>query len=64
MLNVNNLKAERARKGLSQSELADKVGLTRSAIYRYENGVSDPPLKILVLLAEVLEVSTDYLVGR
>jgi len=64
MLNTNNLKAERARKGLTMEQLAAKLNLTRSAIHRYENGVSQPPVIILVKMAEIFDVTTDYLLGR
>lgn len=64
MLNVTNLKVERVRSSFTQEELAEKVGLTRTAIHRYESGLSQPPIKVLVKLAEVLNVTTDYLLGR
>lgn len=64
MLNTSNLKAERARKGLTMEQLAKELDLTRSAIHRYENGVSQPTIKILVKMSEIFEVSTDYLLGK
>lgn len=48
---------------MTQSDLADKIGLTRQAISKYENGDSFPDITILSQLAEVLGVSLDILFG-
>ena len=53
----------REKRGLSQRELAKLCQLGINQINRYENGVTDPSAKILTSIAQVLEVSTDYLVG-
>lgn len=39
---MNNVRHIRKRLGLSQSELAGKIGLTQSALSHYENGGCDP----------------------
>lgn len=57
------LKSLRERKGLSQSALAKKIGVTKSTIYRYENSDLMPTLYNAVLLAQVLDTTLDYLVG-
>ena len=49
-----NLKAARKEKGLSQSELAEKVGVKRQAIYDMESGRYVPNTHIALLLARVL----------
>ncbi|MHC1693930.1 MAG: helix-turn-helix domain-containing protein [Eubacteriales bacterium] len=48
---------------MTQSDLADKIGLTRQAISKYENGDSFPDITILSQLAEVFGVSLDTLFG-
>ena len=53
----------RDNKGLSQKELADRIGMTRSIISTYETGQKMPTYGKLIKLADVLEVSTDYLLG-
>ena len=44
--------------------MAEKTDLTVSAISQFENGDRDPNLESLNKLANALEVSTDYLIGR
>lgn len=53
----------RCYKNLSQTELARKINISNSALSRYENGTREPKLFILKKIAEVLNVSTDYLIG-
>ena len=48
--------------GWSQGELGTKIGTDAGRISRYEGGKITPSLEALVRLADVLEVSTDYLV--
>lgn len=54
------------RKGiaLKQSELAEKIGVTKSAVTAYEAGRSEPNLKNLIGLSRVLGVSIDWLLGE
>jgi transcriptional regulator with XRE-family HTH domain len=54
----------RAQKGLTQRELAAKVGIAFSMISKYESGKSEPRLKILMRLADALSVSTQELQGE
>ena len=58
-----NLKSMRKREQLTQKELADKTGLTRSRINNYERGVREPDLKTLELLAEFFEVDFNTLIS-
>ena len=55
------LKQLRVQKGLLQIDLAEKVGLHKNHIGRYERGQSKPSAEALHKLAEVFGVSTDYL---
>ncbi len=55
------LKLARQQKGLSQGQLAKKVGSDSQRISKYERGVMVPTTAILVKLASALEVSLDYL---
>lgn len=50
------LKELREGKLLTQQELAEKVGVTASTIYRLEAGKAQPRFKVLRKLGEVLEV--------
>ena len=52
----------RKKKGLSQDQLAKQINVCASAIGMYEQGRREPPIKTLVTLAQVFEVSLDYLI--
>ncbi len=55
--------ALRRAKGLTQDQLAERVGVTAQAVSKWENDNSCPDISILPLIAEVLGVSTDMLLG-
>ena len=57
------LRELREKKRLSQQQLADWLGLTRSSISNYENNTHTPPADTLVRLADIYGVSVDYLLG-
>lgn len=48
---------------MTQSELGDRLGLTRQAISRYECGESFPDVTVLGKLAEIFGVTVDTLIG-
>jgi len=51
----------RKKSNLSQSQLADKLGITRQSISKWESEQSIPDIEKVVLLSEIFEVTTDYL---
>lgn len=51
----------RHKVGLSQAALADRLGLSASAVGMYEQGRREPPLDTIVLMSMVFGVTTDYL---
>ncbi|MCL2212754.1 MAG: helix-turn-helix domain-containing protein [Oscillospiraceae bacterium] len=57
----NNLKKMREAKNLSSAELAEMCGIDDSYIRHMEIGSKIPSLSMLLVLAEMLECSTDYL---
>ena len=59
----NKLKQLRIDKGFSQSELARRVGITKSMISSYENSMRSPSYGVLLKMARCFHVSTDYLLG-
>ena len=62
---ASRLKQLRTQRGLSQTELAKKVGVHYNHIGRYERGQSKPAAETLTRLAESLGVSGDFLMeGR
>jgi putative transcriptional regulator len=52
---LNSLKEERARLGLTQAELADRVGVSRKTINTVENGVFIPSTTLALKLGMALE---------
>ncbi|ACX51844.1 transcriptional regulator, XRE family [Ammonifex degensii KC4] len=58
------IKFARLRKGLTQAELAQKLNVHPETLGKYERGTNRPDAETLRKLADILEVSTDFLVGR
>lgn len=54
----------RKNRGMSQEALAEKIGVSRQAVSKWETGDAQPDYTKLVALADALEVSLDYLCGR
>ena len=51
------------QRGMTQSDLASRIGLTRAAVSQYCRGGTSPDWETLCHIAKVLESSVDYLVG-
>lgn len=51
----------RKSKGISQEELADKVGVSRQAVSKWESEQSAPDIEKVILLSDFFDVTTDYL---
>ncbi|MGX7074494.1 helix-turn-helix domain-containing protein [Falseniella ignava] len=60
----DNIKRLRKNKGLKQQEIAELLGVKRNTYSDWENGKTEPNFEKLFLLAEYLETTTDYLLGR
>ena len=58
------LRAARDKRGQSQGELANRAGFQASAISHFETGTRRPSFDNLRRLADALDVTTDYLLGR
>lgn len=54
----------RKRLGLTQDQLAEKLGITAQAVSKWENDLSCPDISILPKLADIFEISIDELLGR
>lgn len=61
---ARRLRAAREKRDLSQEELATRTGLQPSAISHFETGSRKPSFDNLRRLADALDVTTDYLLGR
>lgn len=51
----------RKQKGLSQEELADKVGVSRQAVSKWESEQSTPDVEKIIIMSDLFEVTTDYI---
>ncbi|HEL1824023.1 TPA: helix-turn-helix transcriptional regulator [Streptococcus suis] len=60
MFSKERLKNRRNEKKLSQSEIASKIGINRTAFHNWENGKSVPNQKNLTALAKILDVPVTY----
>ena len=60
----DTLKDYRARRGFSQTQLGDRIGVTRQAISQWEKGTAVPSIEKLQQLSAVLGVSMDLLTGK
>lgn len=54
----------RLNRGLRQEQVAKLIGVKKSAISTYENDIRQPSFEILVRIANLYQVSTDYLLGQ
>lgn len=53
----------REQQNMTQFELARKLSITRSSVNAWEMGISVPSTQYIVELANIFQVSTDYLLG-
>lgn len=60
---ADKIKSLRKARGWTQAELGQKISLSRTGINAWEQGLSMPSTTMLVELARVFDVSTDYLLG-
>ena len=54
----------RKKKGLSQAELGKMIGTSGDVVGRYERGDISPSVEVVSKIADALEVSVDYLLGK
>ena len=58
-----NIKRLRKDRSMTQEQLAEAMGVTVGAVYKWENGLSMPEIRLVVELADLFEISVDYLLG-
>lgn len=59
----NRIKQLRRQRNISQVQLAQHLGVSKSVVSSYENAVHFPPYDILLKMAWLFNVSTDYILG-
>ena len=60
---ADRIRQLRTSSGMTQTELAKKLNITRSSVNAWEMGISTPSTAYLVELSTLFHVSTDYLLG-
>ncbi len=60
---AENIRDHRKRLGLTQEQLAERLGITLGAVSKWERGSSEPDLSYIMDLAELFHVSVDALIG-
>ncbi len=61
---ITQLKKIRQEKGYSQEEIAKKINISQSNYSKYELGKIEPNIELLIKLADIFNVSIDYLLGH
>ena len=61
---ANRVKSIRKERGWTQDDLAKRVGVSRSAVGNWEQGLREPEFETLEAVADVFNVDLDYLVGN
>lgn len=59
-----NLIELRKRNNLTQKAVATALGIAQPSYIRYENGTAEPTQETLVKIADLFDVSVDFLLGR
>jgi transcriptional regulator with XRE-family HTH domain len=58
------IKLLRIGRGLSQVDLAEKLGVSKQSVSNWENDNIQPSIEMLVKISHIFSVSTDYLLGE
>ena len=58
------LKELRKQANMTQAQLSEKLGVTGQTVLNWENGVYEPKIEQLIKLADLFNVTIDYLVDR
>jgi putative transcriptional regulator len=64
MTRKERLQAARNAKGLTQTQLAAKLGTTQSVMARYESGAVDPSVRVALAIAKLLDQTVEDLFGE
>ena len=60
---AQRIKELRLDKNIGQEELAKRINVSKGIISLWENGLREPSMRSLIVLAKFFDVSIDYLVG-
>lgn len=58
------MRRKREERGLTQADLAQRIGTTQQNVNSYETGYKVPPLRIVVAAADLFRCTVDEMIGR
>lgn len=61
---TNRLVQLRKKRGLTQQQIADEIGVNRGSYSNWEKGKREPSFENLIKLANILDTTTDFLLGK
>ena len=61
---IKNLRQLREESRISQQRLAEMLNTSQQSIFKYEKTTSEPDIATLIKLADIFDVSVDYLIGK
>ena len=61
---TNRLVQLRKKRGLTQQQIADEIGVNRGSYSNWEKGKREPSFENLIKLADILNSTTDFLLGK
>lgn len=61
---VKKLRLLREEAGMSQQKLADLLNISQQAVFKYEKTSNEPDIDTLIRIAEIFNVTVDYLIGN
>lgn len=61
---LKNLKLLRQERGMSQKQLADRIGVSQQSVNKYENHNVEPDIETLIRIADCFGTSVDFLIGH
>ena len=61
---MNNIKKLRKKRNITQVDLAKEINVKQETISAYESNKAQPSCDVLIKIADYLNTSTDYLLGR
>lgn len=61
---IKNLRLLREERGFSQQKLADMLNISQQAVFKYEKTSNEPDISTLIRIADIFDVTVDYLIGN
>ena len=62
-MKLPNIEAERIKRGIDKDEFSQAIGVTRRTVSNWQSGKTEIPVSKLVIIANMFNCSTDYLLG-